>query len=575
MKTKGFGLTVSLLLLLALVAACAPTAPSTPTAVATPTLAPIPTKAPAVAPAPAAAPSPTPAAAAAVPGEKPVYGGRLMIAENMDIRSADPHEKTSGVQDTPILDNVYSPLVRMDGKTGALVPVLALRWEATEGGKVYTFFLRRNAKYHNGQPVTAEDVAYTINRWITMPGKVTGPRVAAVRAMADKAEAVDESTVRVTLKAPAVAFMSAMANPFAVIGPPKAILQDIDKTGRRFTDADWIGSGPFKLKRQVWDLVTELDKNPNYFVEGQPYLDGITRIIIVDQSTHLAAFRTKRIHLTSLAMVPSITEVRDVKAALGERIGVGEEAPPIVYYVGFNTAIPPWNDVRLRKAVHLALDRQEMVNVLLGGAGVLTTPYFHGWENIYKYEDYLKMPGFRQPKDADIAEAKRLVQEAVGGKVTDNILCRTLLTYCDLAQAVSSQLKPIGITLNVESVEPRAGNVRLTQKDYHVCSQRLAVAFDDPDAYSTGLYLKDATSNYWNWSNDRLEALYVLQKGELDPAKRGALHRQIIDILLQEQPLTWTVTEKQFLLWWAEVKGVAMAKQAHPDRSLGHVWLAR
>lgn len=558
-----------------MVAACGPAAEptATPQARVVPTATPAPaaTLPPRVSPsptatrAPAVAPTATPTTAAALPKR----GGIVRLQNIFDV-NPDPHDQT-GIANLPPINNVFSLLLHLDRATSEFVPELATRWEVKEGGKLWRLFLRDDVRYTNGEKLDAREVVYNIDRWIRKPGKLLAPRMGQIRNVTQKVEATDAYTVEITLKDPAASFLAALASPYNVI-IPRSIFQKVDETGRNVTIDDWVGSGPFKIKSQQWDVLMKLERNPDYYEKGKPYLDGIEIPVVTDLGTAVAAFRTGRL---DILRITSPDVLKEVTQALGDRISSGAAEQAIFYYIHFNQIRPPWNDVRLRRAVHLAMDRQALINIVHGGSAVVTTPYFHKWNWIYRYEDYLKMPGFRQPKDQDLAEAKRLVQEAVGGKLSSKITCRPQNNYCEIAEVVAAQVKEIGFTFTVEAVEPKAGTLRYEKGDFEVMSQRNALAFEDPDAYISTLYLTNAYSNYGKWSNKQFDALHLQQMVEVDQAKRGAILRQMVGILMEEVPFAPAVTEQQFYTWWKAVRGFGVPYQAQPYENFSDIWLAR
>ncbi|MDP2951789.1 MAG: ABC transporter substrate-binding protein, partial [Chloroflexota bacterium] len=427
-----------------LLSACAPAATPTPR----PTLPPPPTAAPtgasplaptptaAVArPAPTLAPAtPTPTAPAPPPADKPRSGGVLFTVQRGDAPSMDGHQERTMHTQHP-LSPVYSLLVQNDPKDeNKLIADLAQRWEASPDGKVWTFYLQKGVKFHDGRPATSADVKVSFDRIASPPKGIRSPRAGLFSAL-ERIETPDDQTVKFFLKYPQGGFLTMVASPYNWIYPKHILAEKGDMTKVA------VGTGPFKLKDYIRGVSWELVKNADYFVPGRPYLDGILRYIMVDRASMFAAVRTHRIQLSTMLNNETTPAERDI---------LKREAPQIVQKGGtlanpmwlfFNHKRAPWSDVRVRQAVNLAYDRQAAIKVARKGDGTLGAHFLpgSGWE--IPEQELLKLPGYRQPKDQDIAEAKRLLAEAgfpQGFKTT--MLYWNEALYADQAVFLKDQL---------------------------------------------------------------------------------------------------------------------------------------
>ncbi|MDP2952572.1 MAG: ABC transporter substrate-binding protein, partial [Chloroflexota bacterium] len=284
---RGKLVVLSLVLAALLAAACAPAAaptppptpkPAAPAVVSTPTTAPAPapTQAPAPTPRPVVTgPTPTAAPAPQPSGDQPRYGGVLRLSSKEDPIDYDLHQRVS-YNDLQPLAPVYSLLLRTNPKdeTGVL-PDLAERWEISPDGKTYTFFLHKGVQFHDGSPLTSADVKASFDRMRSPPKGVVSVRQAYYKNI-DKIETPDDTTVRFTLKQPQGAFLTMVSVPFSVIFPKKLLDQKPDMK------KDVMGSGAFVLKEHSRGVQIVVEKNPNYFIKGRPYLDGIIRYVIKD-----------------------------------------------------------------------------------------------------------------------------------------------------------------------------------------------------------------------------------------------------------------------------------------------------
>lgn len=341
------------------VAGCAPAAPSSST------------------PAPVAqttAASGQPTAASAASGA-PQKGGTLVIAFNADPETLDPHISTA-LFAARVIALIHDNLINRDFD-GSFKPGLAEKWDISPDGKVYTFTLKKGVKFHSGKDFTSADVKYTYERWLSTEKSPTSFAIKPI----DKIETPDPLTVRFTLKEPYNIFLDQLAGSWAVI-----LNQDaVDKAGKDYGVSAADGTGPFKFVSWTRNQKLVLARNdaytwgsPMFQNAGPAYVDGIEIRIIPEDNTRLAEFQAGNVHL-----------VQDVPQGDVERLNKTAGVSVVKYdqlqttYLGINTAKPPFDDPRVRQAINLAVNRDEIVtgaNFGLGTAArtMLTsdTPFF-------------------------------------------------------------------------------------------------------------------------------------------------------------------------------------------------------
>lgn len=579
---RGRVLLASLVALLVLGLACTPAAAPTATPVKSPPVS-TPTAATVVAtptPAAPAARAYTPAPATPAPeketpwaikqgrklprelqGLKPKYGGRLQDFVPTDPGHLD-YNRTSSGYEADTLMRVYSGLIRQDPYSEYLevLPDLAHSWEIQDSGKTFVFRLRKDVKWHDGKPFTAADVEYTFKRWLERPNGLPAIRASSVRALVDGVKTPDPYTLAVTLKRPAVFFLAAIASDWNKI-QPRHIVEPKDLAGDKdFSVKDLVGTGPFKVNKYVRGSVFAADKNPGYyeidpyFGLPMPYLDGMDTYVIPDYGTVRAAFEAGKLHTIRKAV--SRVEAADLKDRLGDRITVIETPEVFPHHLYFNLKEPPWNDVRVRRAVHLALNRQDMITVVQKGAGVIPGWIFPGWLGAPPQGELLAMPGWRSPTEADIAEGKRLLAAAghAGGIKTEIITRTAVETYVPTMNMVAQQLKTIGISVEERPLESAAGLERLSRQNFHLAIQGTLPDYLDSDGIISLMYLEKAGRNYMKWRNDEVESLYLKQAQELDPLQRAKYIRRITEILEEELPLLPLTSPARGTASWKPVK---------------------
>ncbi len=450
--------------------ACAPAAPAAVTPSAAPTSAPAPapaltsanataTSVPSVStPRPALPATPTRVATpvpAVQPGEKPVYGGVMSIVQRGEPPSLNA-VKDSSITTHHVIFPIYEYLLRRDPTApwDKIIPDLAESWEVSPNGLQYTFRLRKDVKWQDGKPFTAEDAAFFLRLKADPP--VTRIALTAYYRSITKVDVVDPYTVRVTLARPDSVFLLHLSESRQGI-PPAHLMKDADgKYTDKVLDTQAVGTGPFKLKEWKHGVSVALERNPQYRIKELPYLDGITYYIIPDRATQFAAFRSGRVDITSVGGGTYLTpaELQIVQSQLAGKVSIYYIKTALQYTVRFNPGKKPFDDLRVRQAAHLATDRQTALKLLADGVGAIGGAFYPSpWA--MPQQEVLTMPGFRQPKDQDAAKAKQLMADAGYTNGTDVVMA---VRQEDQNAAVwfQNELRKIGIraTLRVLAQVP-------------------------------------------------------------------------------------------------------------------------
>ncbi|MDP2954085.1 MAG: ABC transporter substrate-binding protein, partial [Chloroflexota bacterium] len=508
-RTASVAGSTMMILILLFLGACAPAAPA-PTPPPAPAATALPTKAPALqaltatpapaAPKPTVAPAPTgptpiaPGPTAVASADKPKSGGVLKASIREDPARFDLHQAASFRDLQPLLP-AYNLLVSIDLiDTTKVIPDLAQSWQVSPDGKVYTFSLNKDVKWHDGQPFTSADVKNTFERILIPPKGVFSPRQAYYGAI-ETIETPDPQTVKFTLKNPQPAFPTMLAVPFSVVFP-KHIL---DTKGNM--DKDIMGTGPFKLKEFIRGVSLSMEKNPNYFKPGRPYLDGILYYKISDEASAEAALRTKGVDILMpghVNMPRSKREklVKDIPQMTSEVKGV-----PVQIGLIPNFTRKPWSDVRVRKAAMLANDQEVPITVLTQGDAVRGGFMPPGpWA--IPQEELEKMPGFRKPTEQDLAQARKLLAEAgfpQGFKTT--FLTRGVSTYIAQGTVGKDQLAKIGVEVDLQIKETGAWEEQRRKGDFDAMVYGVvSVEINDPDIILSR-YLSTSSGNYGKYNN--------------------------------------------------------------------------
>jgi peptide/nickel transport system substrate-binding protein len=472
--------------------------------------------------------------AGATAQEKPRYGGILNWYDYADPGRLDIHsESPLAVQQA--VAGIYSGLLHYDPDDPTKITGdLAERWTVSPDGKTYTFHLRKGVKWHDGHPFSAVDVKTTFDRVLNPDFK--SPRCGSMlKPMVASVEMVDPDTVQFQLKFPAAPFISAVASAWCRV-VAKHVLE---KHGDLTKPEAQIGTGPFKFKRYERGSVIEWEKNKDYFIPGLPYLDGVKQFILVGVPTQLAAAKAGRIHLWDTWPPMKKTQADELKAARGGEVEVYQAPINTIFLIYMHTQKPPFNNPDLRRAVNLAIDRQELIDKTLEGAGVpcaLLDPKLVG-DFALPLAEVNKLPGCRQPKDQDIAEAKRLVEKHYPNGLDVEAAVRSVGGYIDRAQLVLSQLRKIGIRGTLKTYESAAGFAVYGKGDFtFITTQDRAMVTADPGDVFALVYTTDAGSNWGKWSDAKTDQLAERALKEPDREKRKQLYHELQRHILTGAP---------------------------------------
>jgi peptide/nickel transport system substrate-binding protein len=507
--------------------------------------------------------------------DRPRHGGVLNWYVYGDPGRLDIHtESPLSVQQA--VAGIYSGLLHHDPDDPAKITGdLAERWTASPDAKIHTFHLRKGVKWHDGQPFTSADVKASLDRVLHPDFK--SPRCGSMlKPIVASVETVDPHTVQIHLKFATTPFLGYVASAWCRI-VAKHVLE---KSGNDLSQPEaQIGTGPFRFKRYERGSVIEWEKNKDYFLPGLPYLDGVKQFVLVGFPTQLAAAKAGRIMLWDTWPPMKRTDAEELRRARGNEVDISQNSINTIVLAFFHTQKPPFNNPDMRRAVNLAIDRQEIVAKALEGAGVpcaLLDPKLVG-DYALPLEEVNKLPGCRQPKDQDIAEAKRLVEKHYPNGVDIEAAIRSVGNYSDRAQLVLSQLRKIGIRGTIKTYESAAGFSVFGKGDFvFLPTQDRAMVTSDPADLFTLVYRTDAGSNWGRWSDPKVDELTERALKETDREKRKkALHDLQRHILTQDTnavPVAWL---EGFHFVDKRVRGYKFPPTAYDNNTFLKVWLAQ
>src|SRR2546428_2859835 len=419
-----------------------------------------------------------PAAGSPSSGGQPKRGGTLILARSGEVTNLDPH-KVPAFTSARVFELVYSYLMRLDENLGVQPDLAASMPTTSADGKTVTVKLRTGVKFHNGDPLTSADVKYTFDR-------IIDPKAAAVARSfftdVDTITAPDDSTVVFNLKNPNAAMIAYMAHPNTGIVSKKIGEANPDLSKKETA----IGSGPFKLAEWVPDNFMRFEANKSYYLEGQPYLDGVRINVVPDESGLAAALRTKA------ADMAIITDAKAARTPRSETTVTLSAKPSLGYNLLFvNTKRKPLDNVKVRQAIAYAIDRKAIIDAVAFGEGEITGPVAPALTNY-------ALPTSQYPLyTRDVAKAKQLLQEANVGPVQFTILTATTEPAYgkDEAQLVQAQLAEAGITVKIETTELTQYVDRWLKADFDMATG-LNGGGPDPDFYVFRYFTDDGNLNF-------------------------------------------------------------------------------
>ncbi len=519
----------------------------------------------AASPAPARAASPTPASA---PASAPQYGGKLI---HMYSGGASTTDGQQDVEANFLSAPGYDTLIQYDAESGEkLVPALATSWDVAANGTI-TFKIRQGVKFHDGTSLTTDDVAFNLERIIFPPQGVKSNLAFLLRPVTDKIERVDESSVRVVLKYPFPAFLPTIAIEYAPIYS-KAL---VAKKGNMTSDV--MGTGPFVLGEYVPKQYVEFKKSDTYWEKGRPYLDGVRIQMIMDPATRVAAMRTHQVQTTGRifdAFTPS--EVQSIKS----------NAPSVVFrpviaagagpWLFMNTKKPPFNDIRVRRAVNLSINRYSAIATIAENDGKLAS-FFNGIKDWgLTDEELVKLPGFAKDKKAEMEQARALLREAKLESGFDlDILSRANTLTRLSSEFLGGQMQEIGIRSKVSLLEDGVLFPRGGRGDFAALVYTPGFLVADP-IWMGRYYIPGGTLNFTgNEGDDKLKSLWTQQSQELDSAKRKDLIKQIARHSWEQLYAIPVVWPQVYTAWWPEVQGMVVPVTNYTRNNVSHVWIKR
>jgi len=432
--------------------------------------------------------------------------GAITLAYQDEPPSLDPHVTRSGGRELTLIG---ATLVAKDPQSGAYVPYLAKSWTVSDDGLAWEFTLRDDVTFHNGDPLTAQDYAWTFQRMIEPERQA--PAMAAFQALAS-AEAVDDTTLRLTLNAPYYALLESLELGFAQPLSQRAVEEAGDAYGR-----NPVGTGPFRFK--TWESGNQivLERNPDYawapaFLQNQdaPYLDTLRVRYLPEYATIIAGLEAGEIDVYDEVQPQDVSMLADAGFQITDALFAG--AFP---YLSINVAKTPFDNVKVRQALNYAIDKDALIKVVMGGQAL---PQFGPLsQSMHGYAPEVESIGYNY----DLERAKSLLAEAgfAEGELALVIKAPAIAMFPKVAEVLQSQLQAAGINATIQQGEYGAMVGDAVTGNYDV----MVAGYEYTDADVLHVFFHSSNLGAYNISqiNDpALDAILEQLRSETDASTR-------------------------------------------------------
>lgn len=506
----------------------------------------------------------------------PKKGGVLKYVVPAEPASFDGHRENSFSLIHPIAP-FYSVLIRINPDNPA--STTDFRCDLCEGdvpkpannGKTYTFKIRKGVKFHDGTSLNAQDILATYQKIIFPPKDVASTRKGFF-VMVDSVTAPDNNTIVFKLKYPSGAFIPALANPYNFVYSKAKLKENI-----RWYEKNIMGSGPFKFVSREAGAVIKGERNPDYYHAGKPYLDGFESIFAKKQSLRVQAVRGGRAAIEFRGFPPKSRD--DLKAALGDGLTVQESDWNCSLLITPNHARKPFDDVRVRRALTLAIDRWGGSEYLSKIAIVKTVGgvAFPGHPLAATKAELEKIAGYWPDIEKSRAEARRLLKEAGVPNLKFTFHNREVdQPYKIVGTWLLDQWKQVGMQVDqvVQPTGPYLATLRKTG-DYDVSIDYNCQAVVNPLLDVVKFISDDVTgNNYANYQDRDSDKMF-------DAMNRAATVDEQRSIMRKFEKHNLDTQANGFVtLWWyriiphrSYVKGWAINPSHYLNQDLSGVWL--
>ena len=500
--------------------------------------------------------------------ETPKRGGTLTFAVVASPPSYDCHAETTFSMVQPVSPH-YSLLLKVDGANYPKVAGdLAESWTVSPDSLTFTFKLHRNVKFHDGTPLTSTDVKASYERIMRPPEGVISVRQSYYKDFG-AIETPDAHTVVFKMKAPVAGVLELLASPFNCIYSAAKLAK-----GGGYPGKEIMGSGAFQLVEHVQGGHLTSKRFDGYFRAGLPYLDGF-KIFFIQSNALVTGLVGGQFDAEFRFVNPP--ERNRLVEAMGDKVVVHETPLVAANIFIFNTTRKPFDDVRVRQALSLAIDRWGGEETL----GKISSQKYVGGINrpgstmALPVAELSKVVGYWKDPEKSRAEARRLLKEAGHENLAFKFLNRSnIASYTAGGVFAIDQWRRIGVTATHEQLETKLYQDNLAKGNFDVGMEFISDYLDDPTQHFVKFLSKKMTTlGYSGHEDTKIDELYNKQQRILDPVERTKLVRELDVYTLTQAyavPLLWT---NRIVVMPKKVKGWHMTPSHYLSQDLVEVWL--
>ena len=438
-------------------------------------------------------------------------GGTLKFGLSSYPPNLNPFVETGTAAGTVALAS-YRGLVGYDAK-GKVASELAESWNQ-DSPSSYVFKLRKNAKFQNGDPVTADDVVYSF-QYMTAPDSVAywkslGPLIGGL-------DAVDPHTFKLTLKQPDAAILDVLATPWAPI---------VSKKAAQASPAKMVGAGPFVVKTVEKGTKVTVTRFADYYKKGLPKLDGIDFIAYADDNLRVTALQSGAVDLIEYVPWQNMSSIES-----SGKLSLQTVDGPFMYLL-FNVTRPPFNNATLRRALGYAIDRDAVMKAAFFGRG-----------SALKGVPVQSSSPYYNAKDADFwshdpDKAKSMIAQAGAAGLSTTLLSTSQYgMHKDTAQVVQADLSKVGINVKLDLPDWPTRVAQGNKGDFEFAVQGSAGNYNDPDFLTTFLSGTGSLNNSYGFNDPTIDGLLAQGRSTIDESKRKQIYDQLYKAMLEQAPL--------------------------------------
>ncbi|MFT3783967.1 MAG: peptide ABC transporter substrate-binding protein [Nibricoccus sp.] len=494
------------------------------------------------------------------PVEQAAQSKRLLLGNGAEPRDLDPH-LVIAYTDYNILVSLFEGLTVIDEATSQPLPGMAERWDISDDGLVYTFHLRKDAKWSNGTPVTADDFAFSMERILSpdfaseyayMLAPIKGAEdytAGKIKNFADVGvRALDDQTLQLTLGRPTPYLLSLAAHQ-AWFPVPKATILKFGKAhdrGTRWTRPEnFVGNGPFMLAEWEPTVRIVVKKNPNYYDAAQNRLESVVFFPIEDPNSEDRSYRTGQLHVTYSVPVNRVSVYRNQSPS-----PLRVEALLETNYFRFNVTKPPFNDPRVRRALNIAIDREAIVRAVMQDTRLPAHSFIPPNTAGYNSSAQIK---------TDFAAARQLLADAgfPGGKGFPKIEIQYSTPVVDprVIEAIQEMWRrELGVDVALAQLEYRVHIDNQHILAYQISASRWIGDYNDPSTF-TDLMTSQSGNNDTGWKNPSYDKLINEAAAQRDQTKRFVTLQSAEKLIIDEAPVAPLFFGTRTYLIRPEVKG--------------------